>query len=353
MLFLASLCIGLTLIIKPTFFILGLLLGCLALSRTALRQHLAVHAAIWSAGLLIPSACSLLWLMSVGSLNSFWRIATTIIPLHAELGRRSLGFLLTHSTSPITPLVIAWLILQAYVRSPLTIERLELYAGALLSFISYAEQGKGFPYQRYPLVFFLLFLINTDFILAIYEVGVRRMIAIATLTFECLILAPHSAWLVHSFIPSRPFNDSLAQALESTHIPLNRNVQCLDTFGGCINTLYDMKLVQSSGFLYDCYLFATTQPAARTGRTAWYRADFESAIERNQPAVLVVTNEFCFSSKRDYERLGNLPGLKTMIAERYVLKQEWNSTVAQRWWSSTEYPDDFRLYIRRDLLPTQ
>jgi hypothetical protein len=305
--------------------------------------------AIWSAGLLLPIFGSALWLASQGSLDGFSKVATTLIPLHAELGRRSFGFLLAHATSPITPLVIVWGILVCLLRPQFDLERVELYAGVALAFFSYAEQGKGFPYQRYPLVFFLIFLVNLDFLSALRTAGIQKAAAVAALSFECLLLAPYSAWLVHSFIVSQAFNEALAASLHATNIPLDRNVQCLDTFGGCINTLYDMQLVQRTGFLYDCYLYPRAASTNARNNSDAYQVDLIGALERDPPGIFVMTDELCFSNPRNYERLNQAPRLKSLLASQYVLAEDWRPAQKQKWWSRPEYPDGFRVYLRKDL----
>ena len=61
---------------------------------------------------------------------------------------------------------------------------------------------------------------------------------------------------------------------------LDHKVQCFDQAGGCITQLYTMRIVQGTGFLYDCYLFVTPRGARDAKEQQRYRAAFCKAFFR-------------------------------------------------------------------------
>jgi hypothetical protein len=344
LIFCSSGCIGLTLIIKPTFLLLGVLLILLSVKHMQ-RAGLGVvrQLCCWLAGLVLPALCAVVWLARLDSLGAFWQTATTLIPFHAELGHKSFSYLFAHSTSPVAPVCALWLVLLVVARPRLTLERVELLTGIGVAFTAYVVQGKGYPYHRYPLLSLLLLVMSMDFMDGVAEAGAPRIVAATALMFECLILAPHAAWLVRSFSASAPFEQALSSDLAHFGPELDGKVQCLDTFGGCVTTLYNLRLVQSTGYLYDCYLFSPHQNET----TARYRKAFWNAFLSAQPRVIVMTDQFCFGDKGGFAKLDNWPELHDEIAEQYTESLEWNPPRLQRWWARSEYPASYRIYVRR------
>ena len=216
-----------------------------------------------------------------------------------------------------------------------------------MAFVSYASQGKGYPYHRYPLIALLLVAMERDFIESCGLSGNppprARLIAGFALLFQCLYVAPHAALLVHSFSPATPFQDGLSAELKKLGPNLSGQVQCLDTFGGCINTLYDLSLVQSSGYLYDCYLFTAKQNLV----SVTYREGFWRAYTGSRPKVVVLTDQFCFGGSDGFARLNNWPLLKNDLASNYVEKVDWQTKARQHWWSRPEPSAAFRIYVRK------
>ena len=343
--FCSSACIGLTLTIKPTFLPLGILLLLLS-TRKLQRAGLSAsrYFAGGLAGLLLPPLCSVFWLMRMKSLDAFCKIATTLIPFHAELGRRSFSYLFAHSTEPVTLVCAIWLVMLPLLRPRLTLERIELLSGIGVGFAAYVAQGKGYPYHRYPLLSLLLLVMSMDFIDGLARLGATRILAVVALSFQCLGLAPRAAWLVHSFRINTPLEQALSLELARLGPQLDGQVQCLDTFGGCINTLYYLRLTQSTGYLYDCYLFTPHQNET----SARYRTAFWTAFQAAQPKVIVITNQFCFGDAGGFAKLNNWPVLQEYIVHRYNETSEWNPAQPQRWWARYELPSSFRIYTRKD-----
>jgi hypothetical protein len=337
--------LGVTVTIKPVLLPLGLVLLLVAgwvAHRRGLKPWSLFGAGI--VGIAIPCAMAFLWLKRIGVLQSFLDIFTGLLPLHASMGRQTLAFLISHCLSPIALIAALWLVLQLFQRPKFSAERVELLIGVAGTALAYIAQGKGYPYQRYPLLVVLLVVVGIDLDRAISAKGAIRGLALATCLLSCVVLAPRYAWLATTFSASTPFQDALSDNLLKLGSPmqLSGQVQCLDTFGGCINSLYDLKVRQSTGFLYDCYLFAD-----KSEERERYRIAFWTAYQAAQPRVVVETNQFCFGDARGFEKVATWPLLAADLSQKYELKSSWRSPVLQHWWSRREEPAEFRIYVRK------
>ena len=342
--------LGATGTIKPVFLPLGLVLLVLSIAAAGRRGVGAVrHCLCGMVGMVMPVAVMLLWLRARGSLAAFVRTATGLVRYHAALGHRPVGYLLTHAVAPLLPLVVVWVGLLAWRRKRPSLLELELMLGAGTALAAYVVQGKGYPYQRYPLLGLVLVLVSRELFAALEDVGLVRVTAGAAVALMCVVFAPMAAVRVRSYSGDRPFE----QALTADLVRLNPRgeglglggVQCLDTFGGCINTLYDMRVVQATGYLYDCYLFTPGNDAV----AETYREGFWTAYERAKPRVIVMTNQYCFGGN-SFRKLDEWPRFREELARTYVQMVSWHGEHSQHWWSRREMPADYRIYVRRDEL---
>ncbi|WP_221313374.1 hypothetical protein [Granulicella aggregans] len=340
-----GLLIGATATIKPVLLPLGLVL-LLALGWIAHRRGLRVWSLLSAGaiGIIIPVGAVLLWLKWIGAFQSFLSILTGLLPLHAQMGRKTLSFLLSHALSPVALLAALWLVLQVLERRKISAEKAELMIGIVGTAVAYIAQGKGYPYQRYPLLAILLVLIGMDLNRALDIKGAIGRFAMATCILSSFVFAPRYAWLTTTFSNTTPFQDALSERLLGLDSPteLSGHVQCLDTFGGCINSLYDLQIRQSTGFIYDCYLFSSESTERER-----YRTKFWNSYQLAKPRVVVETNQFCFGDARGFDKLATWPLLDEDIRQKYEMKSAWRSQVLQHWWSRREEPSEFKLYVRK------
>lgn len=86
---------------------------------------------------------------------------------------------------------------------------------------------------------------------------------------------------------------------------LSGNIQCLDTIDGCLATLYRLRLIQTTGMLYDEFLFLP--PNVATEREANTVADLQERFLRElmhtPPYVIVMTSWLFPSGPIEYEKL--------------------------------------------------
>ena len=123
---------------------------------------------------------------------------------------------------------------------------------------------------------------------------------------------------------------------------LEGQVQCIDTIGGCFDTLYKMGLVQSGGFVYDEFLFGPEQG----GVVADSRRKFWPSIDAHPPRLFIVTDDLFPSGPGGFLKLERWPQFATYLRQDYRLCAEGKPTNAVRWWSRSEQPHSYRIYCR-------
>ena len=177
-------------------------------------------------------------------------------------------------------------------------------------------------------------------------------VAIAGVLLGALYLAPVSAAIAcHFDWRNQEFNHELAGDLNALggQAALQQQVQCIDMTSGCLNTLYNLQIVQATGYLYDCYLFQSQQTPVSLG----YREQFWTALEQARPRVLVVTDQQCFAMTRDWSGPARWPQFAALLASDYVLTKQYTPPHLVGWWRKPAVPYSYRLYVRKDDAPSQ
>jgi hypothetical protein len=266
---------------------------------------------------------------------------------HAGLARRPIVYLLVHSVAPLLPLVLAWLAIVVLRRRQPTEERLHLWIGLGFGLFSYLSQAKGYSYQRYPLLAFLLALMSMDFVAELHRRGVTRALGIAGLALGGLFLVPVSTAMAVDY----DWKDlgtvgMLEKDLEGLGpAELAGGVQCVDSIAGCTNVLYRMKLDEPSYVLYDEFLFGSDSVwAVEQNREKFWRD-----IQRSPPEVIVVTERLFPSGPDDYQKLSRWPQFHAYLEEQYSLYIQRKPDHALRWWSRSEIPAGYRIYLRKSV----
>lgn len=251
-------------------------------------------------------------------------------------------------------------------------ERAALLVGVCFGLVSFYMQRKGHPYHRYPSEAFLLLLAGIEFTSAFRwrlsrsEVpemdaaarvsnaarlpskrivlerlaGAGILIGTVVVAGGCTVHALHQDWRNHEF-------DSMLQA-DLNHLggrELDGRVQCMDMGDGCIPTLYNMGLVQATGFLYDCYMFS---PFAAVERER-YREGFWQEIEQRPPEIFVVTSNDCeiYPEKPSYryQKMSRWPRFDDYLKAKYHLEGERIPPHMVDTGSSPSKPLGYRIYI--------
>ena len=341
--------VGVAALIKPTLSPF-LLLACLPVDHGSAGWR---RAAWCVAGFAAPVCFVLAWLYRIGAIPAFWYAMGVLAPYHASLGRLGFGRLMHVALSPIFPMVVAWGLVRAarfagYAASEfddsLRLERRVLAAGAVLGLLSLLLQGKGLPYQRYPFLIFALLAITVELSAQLGKRTAAGWLALASLIWGVGVFTPVSLYKASRYQSTEGgFEASLMQDLNglSGGDPqlLQQNVQCIDSISGCVATLYRMQIVQSTGEIYDEFLF---------NRGAGdERARLLNSLERRPPEVLVVSGTLFPSGPDGYAKLVEWPEFNAWLAQRYELAQE-RTMAPVRSVGRVVAPAGYRLYLLRD-----
>ena len=298
-----------------------------------------------------PVAGMLLWLEHKHALGAWITTQRVLLPSYAMQERRPLGFTLSHSISPLLPLVVLWL-LCVVLRGPAwpRFEQVLIATGAVLNLLALLAQGKALPYQRYPMLAFLLLLIALDLMTAWRKDkrAVGRCVAWAGVCCGCLVLAPLALMKVHRFVAKpQEFDAMLAADLRNLHADnLSGRVQCLDTIQDCLPTLYTLRLLPATGTLGDVNLFGPSGNAA----VETSRQRFLHDVETKPPLVFVVVSGLFLDGTSGYRKLDAWPEFEQWLNAHYALTVERTPPHLIRWWSRPQAPAGYRIYL---LKPTE
>jgi hypothetical protein len=337
---------GAATLIKPSGLLFAVAFA--ALMAWQLRKGWVRYLAGAVAGFAVPVVVAGWWLVAHGALGDFIAANRGLVAYHASLGRRPFAALVVGSF-PTLLLVVAVPALPVMVKEKAwrTWWGKVFGAGVVLGAASYVLQGKGFPYHRYPTEAFLLLLCGWLLVTGLQAKGWMRWAAVAGLVGGALWLAPSSVWIAgHYDWRNQEFNQMLGADL--TRLggeKLDGQVQCVDMTSGCLNTLYNMDLVQSTGYLYDCYLFQPTQ----TPVSEAYREGFWKAMEANPPEVMVVTDQECFSLGHSWDLPLRWPEFAQLLRTNYKLVEQRTPPDRIAWWRHPVEPNSYRLYLRLDM----
>ncbi len=292
------------------------------------------------AGLAVPVVVQGVWLWRWGAVRAFGEALTGIVRYHAGLGHRPVGYLVAHSVAPMGVLVGVWVMAAVMMRRGWgSVERGLLLGCAAAGWVSYVAQGKGFSYQRYPFVVFLLVVMVGDLVDAVRVRGTVKWAGVAGL----VVVAVFAGLFVRRLVtfdrrePGRPLVADL-DALGGRGM----RVQCMDTAGPCIDALYASGRVQATGFVYDCYLLD-----GRSAVVEGLRRRFWAQVERGRPEVFVVTDSVCYDQPRGFAKYAGWPEFTGFLAKNYVLREERQPVEMQRYWSRAAVPFAYRVYVRR------
>lgn len=310
-------------------------------------------AAFLAAGFSLPAVLCGFWLWRHSALGAFVALNRGLVAYHATLGRPSLAALVVGSfPSVMLAVALPAAVLLVTLRLWRSWGAAVLMAGAAVGALSYVLQGKGFPYHRYPTEAFLALGCGLALVPALRSARWPRCVALTGVLLGALYLAPASAAIAcHFDWRNQEFNHELAGDLIALggRAALQGQVQCVDMTSGCLNTLYNLQIVQATGYLYDCYLFQPRQTAV----SLQYRAAFWQALEQARPRVLVVTDQQCFAMTRDWNGPGRWPQFAAMLASDYTLEKQYTPPHLVGWWRKPAVPYSYRLYVRKDDAPSQ
>ncbi len=312
--------------------------------RTAAKQKAFLLRVLTSAvvGGLVPLLATVLYFHHwPGSFAAFVQTEHTLGVWYAGQARASLRYMLLGVVS-YPMLLVLGLALYLAIRGQFwrDLRVTLLFSGAVVGFVMYMAQWKGFPYHVYPLLLFGLVL---GFVLAQRSLASlvwdQRLVALVFLLLAG-IRVPLRLWHHHAE-HEYPIDTQAALIDDLQHLggsSLNGSVQCLDmTLGGCMGALYALQLEQPTGFVNDNMLFPTQpQPFLRI-----LQQRFLQEIEARPPRVIVLTaHNWPDQQDRSFSKLNRWPDFAMWLRARYKLQSSHIATTLQ-------HTADYRIYVLR------
>jgi hypothetical protein len=324
-------CVGWAAAIKPTVVPFAFLVLVVAVLSLRMRRLRLAPYLLWAfLGALVPTLLVAGFLSHYHAWPAFLDLLRNLAPYHRGNGNLPLRQLILRWL-PWTyyPLALALLVLAFLMRSVRVLDNALLAAFFLFGVACYIYQGKGWNYHASTAMLFLIVLAA-----ALSAASSRSVIAAALLAFAVFLPAaytPIQIWR-HGRVPDFAYQASLGNNLNALESPsssgpaLSGKIQCLDWNAGCIDVLYRQHIVQSTGFIYDFYLF----PAHPAPVTAALQARFLAAMQSNPPRVIVLTNHD-WPAMQGFAKLDRWPAFELWLNQHYTLATEqWPTARAYR-----------------------
>ena len=309
---------GMATAVKPTIAPLGLLLLLMAALELRKRGVRAVPFVVYGVvGAGAPTVLFVEFLLHYRALGAFFAMNREVTSYYAHLYRVGFASLLRECLPrPMRLLVPFGLAAVAMNPDRRNWERWALALGVTFGAFSYFVQGKGYYYQRYPLIAMTLLWFAIELSIAARRRGFARAIGVAGLAVGIFGLTPLFAARARTVFYSNIFTETLEADLRQIGVAgLQHNVQCLDMVDGCMNALYHLKIVQQTGMTGDNLLFA---PDASYAVVRQARREFWDGLVARPPDVFVISDEQ-FMDAASFDKLERWPQFAQYLAEHYDL----------------------------------
>ncbi len=272
-----------------------------------------------------------------------------LLPSYAMQERRPFGFTLSHSISPLLPLVLLWL-LCVVLRGPAwpRFERLLLATGAALNLAGAAGAGEG---ASLPAISDARVSAAVDRARPDDRVAQARAVVRVVAWAESAAAAwcwRRSRWsrCTASSRSRRSLTRCWRQTCATSHAgDLSGRVQCLDTIQDCLPTLYTLRLLPATGTLGDVNLFGPSGSAVVEAS----RRRFFDEVEAKPPLVFIVVSGLFLDGTSGYRKLDAWPAFEQWLNAHYTLTVERTPPHPVRWWSRPQPPAGYRLYMLKPL----
>jgi hypothetical protein len=337
-------CLGMASAVKPTvapFAFVLLLMAWWNLRKTDTPARPYVWRGLL--GGLLAAAMVVGYLFHYHAIGAFFEITRRITPYYAALNPRPLSWMLRMSLPRAALLMLPFALVVAFIAPRWkTWERGVLLLGIVLGAFSYYAQGKGYLHHRYVMVCFVLLWVALELSRGMRETGWIRVISYTGMAVGALLMVPvytHRVALVQ--VPNG-YTTSLESDLKQLGADrLQRTIQCFDLVEGCFTVLYHLQLVPATGNLGDMLLFSPGHGAVPT----YYRTQMWNELHRNQPLVLVLSNDWYINSNTNkeftFEKLNAWPQFEAFLDSDYRL-------VVERRFEDEDH-HAYRIYLRKGI----
>jgi len=330
---------GMATAVKPTIAPLGfllLLMAALELRRKGARPMPSVLFGL--AGATVPAALFFGFLLHYRAVGDFLFLSRNITAYYAGLNHMPYISMLRESLPRPMRLLVPFGLGCALINinaDRTNWERWALMLSVAFGALSYFAQGKGFYYQRYPLIAMTLLWFSIEFAIVARRKGALRLVGVGGLALGTFVLVPLFAARSRTIFFSNAFTLTLESDLKDLGPDrLQRDVQCLDMVDGCMNALYHLGIVQQTGLTGDNILFA---PNPSLSVVQYYRLQFWEGLVAHPPSVFVISDEK-FLDPASFDKLDRWPQFAHYLADNYDL------------YTAHSFPDittAYRIYLRK------
>ncbi len=280
---------------------------------------------LWATtGSALAGAVVFAYLVYSGAWWPFVELYRRLLPIYSRMSHQPdyyLRFVLENQLRPLfIPAVLAAAQFLLDLKGWWKKETVIIVIGAACAYLSYLVQGKGFWYHVDPLSAFLVVWCG---------IGVTKLLA----DHRALVRLPAAivlaSWLVFWFpvlyrdIQQQKFDPAAQQLLERRIQQFraqgkNNGIQVMDTTYGAIHALYDLKLVQATGFIYDFLFYSYPEESMIID----LRAKFLREMGERKPDLLVITSQSWPQVGLRYNKMDLWPEFRTFLETNYHLGLE-------------------------------
>ena len=296
------------------------------------------------AGFALPVLAMVVFLLRQGAWSAFVRMCRVDLPYHAGAARPPfLGMVAGAFHPSIIKLAALPLVILLLRRSWRGWETRILLVGFGFGLFCYFAQHKGYGYQRYPYLAFLLLWVGRECAAALRaESRLLRALGVGGVLVGLGFCVPS---YLRSIERAR-WPEGYLEAMEGDlrregGAGLDGQVQCVDSISGCVTVLYRMRLQQATGMMYDEFLFPSQPEGALPAAVEGARREFLGEIEARRPRVFVVASWLFPEGPGNYGKLEEWGEFRAYLEESYRLVDE------QAFPRSENGPLGFRMYVRR------
>ncbi len=334
---------GLAVGLKPGAILLDTALLVLAVVTVARRGERTAPYIAWATfGNAAMWAVMFGFVLRYHALSSLLFVARHVLPYYVKEKNRGTVYLFENLLSPyLLPLVGIALASALVQRRKWSWERAALLLAVLSGFSSYWIQRKGYLYHRYMFTVFLVLWAGWEL------TGAQRTRRWLPRTLELAGMlaifgwaAPQYAQEIYEYPRKVPPPQALAFGLERDLRQLGggslqQQVQCFDLVNGCLNALYRLRIVQSTGTTGDLLLFSPTPGPA----VDYYRSWFTAHESLHPPTVIVLGNEYYHQYATSFDKIDTWPEYASFLRSNYV-------PVIERHFGHNNEPA-YRIYLRK------
>jgi hypothetical protein len=327
--------------IKPPIFISAILFLAGAYRLVRREGTVGVRMIAWSAlGAVVPIGLVAGFLLHWGATRDFLATLDGIVPWYASLHRLSEPALLRKALPNLFfPLCAGAVVLFAWDGARRRWESLFLIALTLCGTVLFVTQGKGWSYHLGLETVGLCLWGMLELERGLRTGGFARIVAWVALAAVMVGVPGELKTQANIHYPMGSLVDLESDLSQLGGPALSGHVQCLDmVLGSCINVLYRMKLVQSTGFIYGFYLF----PREPNAVTRPLQERFLSEVEARPPRVIVLSADMWPEERYGYDEIEDFPAFSQWLQQRYrIVKVEPQTTRAA----------GYRIYVLNDPRP--